>query len=860
MKQPILIFSKDVATIELIREISTSFSEYQFVEGNDTTKIEDYDCVFLEVWQGLTVEEIKNMAKKTSLILGIEKEHSIHLQSQESLISNVVVKPYDKASLYFAFRNQINLLEEKKWFHSLLDDVPFGMIVYNKDDEATIINKKATEYFDVCCDSEDKKTYQIEEDGEQRSIIVNTDHGEKVLSAQWVDMTRETPDGSKVLVLRDATKEQWQQKYVKQMAKTDYLTGLANRRGLSEYYNALPDANMHFMFLDIDNFKRVNDTYDHEMGDKLLIYMSDFIQEMIGKEQFVARVGGDEFFVILNSTFKKEEVITLAQNILENINKGDFRKDVLACISLSIGIVLEHPLSGLDEVLNKCDSAMYQAKKDGKARYVIYNVMEKEIEEQKKIESEMVDALKEHEFKVYIQPKVNMVTSRLYGGEALVRWHHPTDGVRFPDKFIPLFEQNGFIIQLDMYMFEEVCRLKKKWRGQPYDSVKISVNMSRLHLYQNDFIESLQKILDKYDVKPEEMELEITENVFLDDNGELLKKTEQLKQMGFMLSMDDFGSGYSSLNMLKDIPIDVLKIDKGFFSFSQNDVKSKKIVRNIIAMGRDLKLEVVTEGVETREQMDFLVNCGCEIAQGYYYAKPLPLNEYEKFAEEYADDTEDMIRYRFLDDFADDTNEHPGVFHGGQYRFAPGIIQETGSIFFPGGETNENVLELPLAVLHRESYSVSMWVKAESTNPYVCTFFADYINGFSSFMPYAWEGHCDYRIRDYSQNDGWYDASARCLIKGVWTHIVLTYNAKEEISRLYFDGENVAYCEEAPVLHGIKKILVGGDVYQKSFEGMISDLRIYNSVKSSNDVEALYRSYLEDDTFLGVRKNEEEAV
>lgn len=229
------------------------------------------------------------------------------------------------------------------------------------------------------------------------------------------------------------------------LASLDYLTGLVNRRGIYEYYASLDKKSLiHAMFIDIDNFKRVNDIYGHSIGDKLLICISQLISE--NTRSFAARMGGDEYVVLFDASCSEESIIDISERMLTGMQTLDFRKDILSLVSLSIGIVMNQSVSQqLDDILAKCDAAMYQAKYDGKNRYTIYKEFEKTIEINRNIELEMEDALANGEFEVYFQPKVNMITTDLYGAEALSRWIHPADGIRPPDTYIPLFEKNGFI-------------------------------------------------------------------------------------------------------------------------------------------------------------------------------------------------------------------------------------------------------------------------------------------------------------------------------------------------------------------------------------------------------------------------------
>lgn len=367
-------------------------------------------------------------------------------------------------------------------------------------------------------------------------------------------------------------------------AEEDYLTRLANRRGLYDYYASLNKKGViHAMFIDIDNFKRVNDIYGHSMGDKLLIEISRLIQKhAIG---FTSRIGGDEYVVIQDGSLEHEKVEQIAAALIDGIDTIDFRPDILSLVSLSVGIVFDQSLDQpLDDILAKCDSAMYRAKFDGKKRFTIYQSFDRTLEISRNIELEMEDALATGQFHVYLQPKVNMITNKLYGAEALSRWVHPVDGVRAPDLYIPLFQKNGFISKLDLYVFEEVCKLKASWEGKKYQHVPISVNMSRLHLYNKHFTEDLENIANKYGIPTNELELEITESTFIKDTHELIRVIDLLQSRGFLVSIDDFGSGFSALNLLKDMAVDTVKIDKEFLQVSSNTARGKTVIRSVIMM------------------------------------------------------------------------------------------------------------------------------------------------------------------------------------------------------------------------------------------------------------------------------------
>ncbi len=635
------------------------------------------------------------------------------------------------------------------------------------------------------------------------------------------------------------------------LAECDYLTGLANRRGLYDYYNKLSQETViHAMFIDIDNFKRVNDIYGHSMGDKLLICVSQLIQDHANG--FTSRIGGDEYVVLLNGSLTQEEVEQLARNMLDSLQAIDFRKDILSLISLSIGIVIEQPVSQtLDDVLAKCDAAMYQAKYDGKNRYTVYKSYDKTLEINRSIELEMEEALDNGEFIVYLQPKMNMISSELFGAEALSRWNHPIDGIRQPDAYIPLFEKNGFISKLDMYMYEEVCKIKAGWKNKKQEHIPISVNMSRLHLYNKSFPDELEAIAQKYDVPTNELELEITENTFLKDSSELLKMIELLQKKGFMISIDDFGSGFSALSLLKDLQVNTIKIDRDFLTVSSDSSRGKKVIKSVIAMCRDLKMDVITEGIEKKEQIDFITRCGCQIGQGFYYSEPLPLDKFILFANKYLTDVQHNITFHLDGNLKSEDGTKEAWPRGGGFSYCDGIFKDSKALHFSGGPTEMNIMELPSECIINDSFTISLWVRPNVLHQWTAALYVKYETGFCGIIPYAWEGHSDFRIRDSKEITGWYDLSGQPLCENTWWHYVATYNAKTETAIAFINGDPVFILEKVPTNRYVKRITLGGDVFQPSLIGDICELVIYNEAKDFDFVNDLHQSYVSRDDFIG---------
>ncbi len=642
----------------------------------------------------------------------------------------------------------------------------------------------------------------------------------------------------------------------KEMFLHDCLTGLYNRWAMYDIYSSFDkDKNIHILYIDIDNFKRVNDSYGHSEGDKLLCAISELLKIELNENR-IFRIGGDEFVAFIEEDISEQEVLEKVRKIKKHMNNSSFRKDIMSMVSLSVGVIMDQNVNQiLDDVLSKCDSAMYSAKTNGKDKYVIYKALEELVETHRSIEEEMEEALEKGQFQVYLQPQVNMMNSTLEGAEALSRWIHPVDGLRSPGEYIPLFEKNGFIKKLDYYMLEQVCKLKRQYIGTPIEHMKVSVNMSRLHLYNKNFPKEIKQIADKYEVNAKELEIEITESIFFKDASELINMVEKLKEYGFSVSIDDFGSGYSALNMLKDIPVETVKIDQEFLKISSNNLRGQKVIKNIIIMCKELKLNVVAEGVETEQQIEFLTDSGCEVAQGYIYSKPLPVEEFLAYCDTLLKKGSRMIKFSFdgsltSDDEDFECNYIMSETEPKNYTFGPGVLKGRQALYLPGGDTEKNLISIPEKAILNDSYTISMWLYVEEPVEWASMIFVKFETGFSAIVPNAWEMAATFRIRDYKNIQGWYDSGTYQFAKKKWIHVAATYNAKTEKAVFYRYGEPCSGFDDVPVQRFVRKIYLGGDIYKRSLESRICDLKLYNEVKSAEEIKEMYEMYINDPDFI----------
>ena len=290
----------------------------------------------------------------------------------------------------------------------------------------------------------------------------------------------------------------------------------------------------------------------------------------------------------------------------------------------------------LSSIIDKANIAKRNREVGHESTYAIYSETMRQIAiEGKKIENDMKRALEAGEFKVYLQPQVDLKTGKIVSAEALVRWIEPEKGLIPPIKFIPLFEKNGFVCKLDYYVWEEVIKTLAKWRENSQIMVPISINLSRADIQKKGMLEKIIQLLDKYGIPSEWVKAELTESMCLENDKLVLRKMELLKRKGIKIAVDDFGSGYSSLHMLKEMPIDILKIDKSFLNYEREmQEKDEILIRDVVELGKHLRMVIITEGVESLEQSDFLKEIGCDLVQGYYYGRPMPIENFERVLEE----------------------------------------------------------------------------------------------------------------------------------------------------------------------------------------------------------------------------------
>lgn len=435
--------------------------------------------------------------------------------------------------------------------------------------------------------------------------------------------------------VRYAMERQRATQRITQLAHYDHLTGLANRGLFYERLNCAVarchrnDTAIALMFLDLDHFKDINDTLGHDCGDSLLKTVAARIKKCIREIDTGVRLGGDEFAVLLEQIVSIEDVASIAQRILHLLAQPVIIKQHQLHVTGSLGITI-YPWDSANpqDLLSHADAAMYRAKAQGGNTHQFYTAgMKTAGLDRSTLEMELSRALSKEEFLLHYQPQMNLGTKQVIGMEALLRWHHPYQGLIGPNHFIPQAEENGMIIPIGEWVLRTASKQAKYWEKQGFPAPHVAVNLSARQIHQGNLPALMQDILKHTHLDPEHLKLELTETFLIHETEETIQTLRELKAMGIHLYIDDFGAGYASLRYLKSFPIDGIKLDQSLIQNLPHSTNDAAIIMAVISLAKALGLQVIAEGVESQEQVDFLEEYGCDAMQGYWIAPPLPANE-----------------------------------------------------------------------------------------------------------------------------------------------------------------------------------------------------------------------------------------
>ncbi|HIP37882.1 MAG TPA: EAL domain-containing protein [Desulfocapsa sulfexigens] len=435
---------------------------------------------------------------------------------------------------------------------------------------------------------------------------------------------------------------------IRMLAFYDGLTGLANRMlfmaRLEQEITASKRHKRNFalLFLDLDHFKRINDTFSHHIGDLLLKNIAENLRENIRSsdavskpapdhsDTLIARLGGDEFIILLSDISEPENAAIVARRILQEMQKSHNLEGHEVSVTTSIGISI-FPTDGEEgeALLQHADSAMYHAKDTGRNNYQFYKEsLNAAVLERFSLENDLKHALKKNEFILYYQPQINLATREIVGAEALIRWMHPKRGMVPPDKFIPIAEKNGLIIDINKWVIQTACEQNDIWRQNGLNPTRIAINLSGYQLARQNIIQTIEEALQTRNLEAKHLEVEITENILMQDTADTIQVLNQLRDLNLKIALDDFGTGYSSLSYLTNFPVDIIKIDRSFVMECTELKNNLVIIKAIIAMGHSLGMKIVAEGIETREQLELLKGFNADEGQGYYFSPPVSQDKF----------------------------------------------------------------------------------------------------------------------------------------------------------------------------------------------------------------------------------------
>lgn len=445
----------------------------------------------------------------------------------------------------------------------------------------------------------------------------------------------------RVWCFRDISDIRKNQLLLQKQAHFDPLTKLPNRNLLLDTIKKAisrkksDDQKVIILFIDLDDFKKINDTAGHEQGDKCLVEVCSRIKKELRQHDILGRLGGDEFLLILDNISAQSQLLNIIDRIISAFKKPFKISSYTYTLGASIGISV-YPEDGRtpDELIRKADMAMYKAKQRGKSSYFFYDhSLEKQALHRISIENQLRGAIKNQELSLYYQPKINLKTGKIQGIEALIRWRQANGKIIYPDSFIRIAESSGLIRNITKWVLETACRNLVSWQNTALKNIPLSVNISAIDFADNFFLEDFFNIISTIKAPHQLIELEITESVFFDDIRRVIAAIAKLKANHIKLAIDDFGTGYSSFNYLQDLDVDYLKIDRSFVQGVNKNPRSLSIIKTIIDIGINLGLEVIAEGIETEEELAHLNTAGCHHGQGYLFSKPLIESDLLKYAQ-----------------------------------------------------------------------------------------------------------------------------------------------------------------------------------------------------------------------------------
>lgn len=670
----ILLIEDNPGDVRLIQEmISKVKEEYSFehagtlADGLDKLSKGFFDVILLDMNlpDSIALEsipEVKLVAPRMPIVMltGLDDEETavsaLHLGVQDYLIKDRVDRTLLLRSLRYAIERKRTidaLVESEEKYKNLVDNAITGVYKTKLNGDILFVNHALSEMLEYASPEElmalsSLPLYRMPE--ERKDLIDILQKNGKVNNYEMEAVTKTGKPKNLLLSLTlngdvisgmmiDITERKQMEETIKHHAFHDALTGLPNRLlFLDHLILALKQASrdhhmVAVMYLDLDNFKEINDSLGHAAGDELLTAVAQRLKTCLRDSDTITRIGGDEYSILLSKADSEDDVTMITKKVALACNQPFVIDHHSIHTSVSIGISL-YPSDGKDPeaLIKNADLAMYAAKKQGKNNFQFYNpAMNTRALERMKLKNSMRRGIKSGELVLYYQPQVTLNSGKIRYAEALVRWQNPEKGLLAPMQFIPLAEESGLISEIDQWVLRTACMQNREWQKAGHTDLCIMVNLSTCNILRPDFIETVSDILAETGLPPQSLGIEITEGTAMQDIEQTIPFLTKLADTGVRFCIDDFGLGYSSLNYLKKLPVQMLKIDKSFIIGLQSDPDYKTITNAIINLAHGLKLKVVAEGVENEDQLAFLQSLRCDEAQGFHFSKPVPADEFVRF-------------------------------------------------------------------------------------------------------------------------------------------------------------------------------------------------------------------------------------
>lgn len=611
--------------------------ERKFLKLHGTESVVLIPVLAGETWWGVIIIErgddrLGNFTQELGAIMAISRSFGVAIQKETAS------KRLHQAKIAFESASEGIMITDNKSRIVAINKGFSDITGYSEDEvlgktpQVLHSGKHGTQFYQGLWDT-------LQSEGRWRGEVWNKRKNGEVYP-EWLTITEVKDNKGLVInyvgVFADISEIKQSQDNLNKLVNHDPLTGLPNRRLFNELMShAIRRAEREqnqiaLLFIDLDRFKAINDSLGHQVGDKLLYEVSMRISNAVRESDVIARLGGDEFLVMMDLLRDRQDAAMVARKIIHSLQSEFVIDGRELFIGASIGISL-FPQDGndVDSLIKAADIAMYQVKNKGKNNHCFYSAdLSKTVVERFTLENQLRRALERHQFEVYYQPQISLITGKIIGAESLIRWRHPELGMVSPAKFIPLAEETGLIIQIGEWVLRESALQVMRWVQEGHPLQWVSVNVSGVQIQRSNFADTLYGMLVETGCNPSLIELEITESTVMHNTEHVISVFDHIKHLGVRLAIDDFGTGYSSLSHLKRLPLDKLKIDQSFVSQLPNDTDDAAIANAINAMARSLGFAVIAEGVETIEQAKFLHDMGCTQAQGYLYGRPLPSAEF----------------------------------------------------------------------------------------------------------------------------------------------------------------------------------------------------------------------------------------